>query len=445
MKPLTQENQGDSATGHSSQSILVGGYGRAGKSAVRLARQLGCNVIVFESNLAIDLPGDLSVIRDENELADLIVDVDKVIVSPGIEPTHGLFGDPSKVQSEMAFARERITSPIIAITGTNGKTTVSTLLAEMAERSGSSVRALGNIGTPLSEAVGSNLDLIVLEASSFQLANTSNLAPIQAAILNFAPDHLDWHGSIEHYLASKMRIVEGMDDDAQVWISNFSPEVSGSLDAIGRSYRQILGEGGDIFENELIVLGRSIGPISDLKRQFNHDLTNFLFAGAMAASFGCDYDAIRSTCLEFEGLAHRMQYVGSFGGYQVFDDSKATTPDAVICDMESLQDVVLIAGGKNKGLDLSVLAILAPKLRGVVAIGESASDIEGAFVGHDLSVVRAFSMADAVEGAFGMAQMGDSIVLSPGCTSWDWYSSYVERGLDFQSSIKKSARLRGLI
>ena len=416
------------------KSVLVAGFGRAGQAAAALALSLGANVSVFEDG-PNPPPSKYDHIKDHNELPACLDSVDLVVVSPGIAPSHLVFSQSEKVISELGFARRYVTVPIVAITGTNGKTTVTTLVSDMLERTGIENVAVGNIGIPMSAHVIDPPALFVLEASSFQLAFTESLAPSQAAFMNFSPDHLDWHGNLESYLAAKVRIGEAMDTDSTIWIPKDDTTIKNSMARHGNRLSEIPGPAAAVVGNEIVIAGQSVVKLDDLTRTFGHDLINFCFAGALAYKAGASLDAIAESMRSFVGLGHRMEFLGERFGHMIYNDSKATTPEAVLCDVSSLASAVLIAGGKNKGLDLTPMAALASRLTAVVAIGDAQDEVEEVFAAVGVTVFRAQSMSEAVTRAFAVAKDRDAIVLSPGCTSWDWYSSYEQRGFDFSSAV----------
>ncbi len=416
--------------------VLVAGFGVAGQSAYRLAVSLGAEVSVFEDGRNTP-EASVTTYSKPAELEAVLDSFDLVVVSPGIAPTHPVFARPGRTISELGFARHFTSTPVIAITGTNGKTTVTTLVTEMLNRAGISALAVGNIGVPLSAHVAKPPEVFVLEASSFQLAYTDSLGPSQAAFLNFSPDHLDWHQSLEAYLAAKARIVTGIEPSAPVWIPANQPSIAEALGSKSAQLRTVPGESARI-EGSWLVLGqRQLVRVDDLTRRFAHDLGNFCFAGAMASHQGADLESIAASMVEFRGLAHRMEYLGVVRGHPIYNDSKATTPDAVVADLGGIASAVLIAGGKPKGLDLSPLAEIADRVSSVVAIGEAAALVAEVFRGVGVPVSIAADMGDAVARAFEQARDLDAIVLSPGCTSWDWYSSYVERGSEFVAQIER--------
>jgi UDP-N-acetylmuramoylalanine--D-glutamate ligase len=381
---------------------------------------------------------DLVAAPDTAALAALAERVDEIVVTPGVPACHRVFslGGTVPVVGEVELAWRRARCPIVAITGTNGKTTVTTMVRAMLEASGARAVAAGNIGLPLLDAVGGDAEIIVAEVSSFQLALTTSFHPVVAAWLNFSADHLDAHGTVEDYLGAKARVWANSGPGDVAVVNAEDPVVlaaSGVPRAAGATLSSFgLGEGDYTVRSGAIVGpdGAALVRIDELARTMPHDVADALCALATAAAAGAGPDACRRALLAFRGLPHRVELVGEANGVRFYDDSKATTPGAVLAAVQGCAPAVLIAGGRNKGLDLSVLATAAPRLRGVVAIGEAASEVAAAFEGV-MAVTEAQSMAAAVAAAAALARPGDSVVLSPACASFDWYRSYAERGDDF--------------
>ena len=366
---------------------------------------------------------------------------DLVVPSPGVAPTHPVHavaagaGVPVVSEVELAW-RAAPDKRFVAVTGTNGKTTVTTLVAAILTAGGTGAVAAGNIGLPLITAVGGPAEVVVAEVSSFQLHHTVDFRPEVAVWLNLAADHLDWHPDMEHYAAAKARIWANQQAD-DVAVVNAEDEVV--LAAAASAPGRVVTFGVD--RGDWRVAGGALrGPtgdivaVGDLPRSLPHDVANALAAVAAATGAGADPDACRAGLAGFTGLPHRVQLVGEAGGVRYYDDSKATTPASVLAALRGFDSVVLIAGGRNKGLDLGVLAAEASRLRAVVAIGDAAGEVQAAFSGA-AAVTAATSMADAVRAAAAAARPGDVVLLSPGCASYDWYRNYAERGDDFAACV----------
>ena len=434
-----------------SPRALVVGFGASGQAVAGRLQQLGYDVVACDDRGGDELRAKAAAAGVEFEgcpepgqLAALVADADVVVPSPGVPAHHAVFslaadaGTP--VEGELGLAADAIDAPLVAITGTNGKTTVTTLVAEMLRASGMSAIAAGNIGTPLTSVVGQDVDVVVAEVSSFQLQLALRFHPNVGVWLNLAPDHLDWHGTDESYAAAKFRVWENQGpgdvavanaDDARVaaWAERAPAAVVryGLQEPADYHVR-----GGDLVAPD----GATIVATDELWRSLPHDVSNALGASAAAVAAGATLDGVRAALRAFRGLPHRLALVGERDGVTWYDDSKATNPHAAAAAIRSFESVVLIAGGENKGLDLGALADDADRVRGVVAIGAAGDDVRAAFDGRT-TVVTAGSMDAAVDAAGALARPGDTVLLSPGCASLDWYGSYAERGDDFARAVQE--------
>ena len=370
------------------------------------------------------------------ELAGLVARAGVVVPSPGVPESHPVYGLAeaagvpvvSEIELAATAARERGRT-LVAVTGTNGKTTVTTLVAEMLRAAGTPAVAAGNIGRPLIDAVHDEVDVVVAEVSSFQLRFTQRFRPRVAVLLNVAHDHLDWHPDFDAYVAAKARIFANQaGDDLLVYNLDDPAVAAAARSAPARTAGFRLGQ-------PLVV------PEAELPRHAPHDVANALAASAAAADLGAPPEAIARVLRSFPGLPHRTTPVGQTRGVTFVDDSKATNPHAALAAISGYDSVVLVAGGRNKGLDLSVLAGRADRMRAVVAIGEAAGEVASAFSGL-VPVVEAGSMAEAVRAAAGLARPGDTVLLSPACASFDWYPGYAARGDDFAACV--GALIEGL-
>ncbi len=300
-------------------------------------------------------------------------------------------GVPVRSEIDLAAARLRARSDaprLVAVTGTNGKTTVTTLIDAMVRGTGLTSAAAGNIGRPLLDAAGDDVAVVVAEVSSFQLEFTTDaFAPDVAVLLNVAQDHLDWHGSAEAYAQAKARIFAHQGPGGLLVVNGDDPVADAlSFGAPGRVVRFTTGAPpalGSEVSGFGVRAGDLVGPDGVLAAVpatgTPHDTANALAAAAAALAVGADADAVASTLDAFAGLAHRVQLVGELDGVRYYDDSKATNPHATAGALAGFEHVVLIAGGRNKALDLGGLRTYAPRLRAVVAIGEAAGEVESAF------------------------------------------------------------------
>lgn len=389
----------------------------------------------------VELPG-------VDEWDNLVATSDLVVPSPGVRPEHSVYGAANRfgveVRGELDLACELATVPVVAITGTNGKTTVTSLVTSMLVASGKRAVAAGNIGDPAIGVIDTAADVLVLEVSSFQLhSTTSTFRPRVAVLCNLADDHLDWHQSFDDYAESKARIfanqrdddvlVANVDDSAVVRISQTAPART-----LGFGRHASPGVAG-VSDGALVsVDGTRLIEIADLPRSAPHDILNAGAAATAALEVGATRDGVRSVLTKPPRLHHRMESVGKAGGVAFVNDSKATNPHAALAALEGYgigpERVVLIAGGVTKGLDLAPLRTAADKIRAVVAIGDSPEEVEATFSGL-VSTVRAGSMSEAVGLAVDRALPGDTVLLSPACASFDWYHNYEARGDAFTDAV----------
>ena len=421
---------------------MVVGLGITGRAVVDHLVGAGWRVLVVEDAPTPAIAGEVAGMGAALGTVADVRRADLVVPSPGVAPTHPIYqaaadaGVPVLSEVELAFRAARSGTRFIAVTGTNGKTTVVTLVTAMLDAAGRRVVAAGNIGLPLVTAVERDAEVVVAEVSSFQLQYAEQFRPDVAVWLNFAPDHLDWHPTLEHYAAAKARIWvnQGAGDVAVV---NAGDEVVMAAATRAPGSVVTFGAGGDwhVKGDRLQGPHGDVMGVGDLPRALPHDLANVLAALAVATEAGAPLDACVAAAARARGLPHRVELVGEAGGVRYFDDSKATTPASVLAALQGFDSVVLIAGGRNKGLDLRPLADEADRLRAVVAIGEAAPEVVAVLEGV-APVTVAASMAEAVRQAATAAQPGDAVLLSPGCASFDWYRNYAERGDDFARHVK---------
>jgi len=433
-----------------SRRVLVYGLGVSGSAVARCLAAEGARVVAADDDgsartrrRAAELGVELEVAPSAARLEELAAGVDEVVVSPGIAVRHRVFALEGTVPlvGEVEVAWRRARAPLVAVTGTNGKTTVTTLAVAMLRASGVRAAAAGNIGTPLLDAVAGDAEVIVAEVSSFQLALTQRFRPAVGAWVNFSADHLDWHPTLDHYRAAKARLWANA-GPGDVAVANAEDPVvmDGTELPDGRGATVVTFglDRGDyrVREGRLLAPdGTLLATAAELPRSFPHDLADGLCAAAAAIAAGAAPEGCRRALSEFRGLPHRLELVGEAGGVRYFDDSKATTPGAVVAALEGFETAVLIAGGRNKGLDLWPLAAVSDRLRAVVAIGEAAPQVAAVFAGS-CPVTTAASMEQAVRDAAAAARPGDAVVLSPACASFDWYPSYGARGDDFARCVR---------
>lgn len=428
---------------------LVHGLGIAGTSAVAALGRRGHDVVVTDDRIddtTHDLANALGVelLHTPLDLRAFACQFDLIVPAPGVPETHNLIGAArsagvalaSEIELAYRWEQERVEGPrpILAVTGTDGKTTTTDMIVAMLRAGGVRAEAVGNTDVPFVDAIDTDLDVFVVECSSFRLAWTEQFRADAAVWLNFAPDHLNWHESLASYEATKARVF-GLQRATDVAIGSIEDTtVMKHLDrAPGR--RRTFGLDRGDYRLDGTVLAGPDGPIVDvsaMRRSLPHDITNALAASALVLETGlAGADAIATALADFVGQPHRLEVLVERDGIAWYNDSKATTPHAAATAIRAFDSLVLIAGGSRKGVDLSPMAAESHRIRTVVAIGEAAPDIRAVFSGST-PVTDAASMGDAVRIAAAAAVAGDAVVLSPGCASFDWYTGYPARGDDFR-------------
>ena len=420
--------------------VLVLGAAVSGRAALRLLEREGHQVVVHDvdADAVTDLADGRTAVGGAWDPA-LLEGVDLVVPSPGIPehaaPIRDALAAGRPVVSELELASARLTIPIAAVTATNDKTTVTGLAAGMLASSGVKAAAVGNIGEPLSDAVGAGWERLVVEASSFQLRFIDGFHPRAAVLLNVAPDHLDWHGTFAAYRDAKARIHENQtSDDVLV----FDEDDEGARAAVAGAASRLLPvsgtrraagggpAGGKLWIRDVAV---DLGSLATTDPAFLVDLAA---AGVIAGELGASADAIAGTAAGFVPGRHRREVVGSWDGVAWIDDSKATNPHAALAAVRAYPSVVLIAGGRNKGLEVAPIAA-EPSIRFVITLGEEGPAIQEAA----REGVAVADMAEAVTVADEVAGPGDTVLLAPGCASFDMYDSYGERGDHFAALVRK--------
>ena len=440
----------------SHESTLVFGLAIAGQAVARELVRRGESVVLADDAVSdlhqafskqIGMP--LVALTSSSEIQQVLNSVARVAPAPGIPEGHPVIVAARELgveicsELEIAYRYERDAPseprPMVGITGTDGKTTTTMMTAAILESAGLRTMAVGNTDVPLISALNTDARAFAVECSSFRLAHTQQFRMCASAWLNFAPDHLDWHPNLSNYFEAKAKMwahcVEGdvavapVDDLRIIEAAQASNARVVTFGIAGGDYHS--------FDGWLCGPMGRIMPISEMGRSLPHDVSNALAATAVCLEAGLANVADVAFALQsFENAPHRIQFVGEKGGVRWFNDSKATSPHAVSVALNSFENIVLIAGGKNKGLDLSALAEQPSRMRAVVAIGDASDEIAHAFTGV-CEIKRATSMQEAVNMADSFAQDGDVVLLSPGCTSYDWYANYGQRGEDFMKCVGK--------
>jgi len=440
---------------------VIGGA-RSGLAVAALLKNHGAQVFLSEkapSNSMVSVRAELEQMGISSEFGgntERVLDADTIVVSPGV-PSDVPIVKQARARgiplvSELEVAAWFCDGPIVAITGTNGKTTTTSLTGRMFEDARLPSVVAGNIGTAFSDAVGKmpSGGTAILEVSSFQLDYIVSFRPRVAVLLNVTPDHLDrYEHSFEKYTASKRRIFENQNDgDALVY--NVDDPVTRSqveyapraIQRLPFSVRSQLPQGAFLDRGTMVAVVKGerseLLPPEEMSLRGIHNLANAMAATLAARFMGVRASSIRATLRNFRGVEHRLEFVRERNGVWFVNDSKATNVDSVWYALQSYtQPIIVIIGGRDKGNDYSRLYELVQKrVKTVIAIGESAEKVVDAF-SKLAPVARATSMEEAVEMGAAMAAPGDVVLLSPACASFDWFQNYEHRGRMFKDAVMK--------
>jgi UDP-N-acetylmuramoylalanine--D-glutamate ligase len=453
------------ATGFSvsGRRVLVVGGGRSGAAAATLLRARGAEVTLTDAAESIDgaeaLRAQGIVLRLGSHPDDLFTSADLIVMSPGVPldlaPVAAARQSRVPVIGEIELASRWLAGRVIAITGTKGKSTTTTLAARMIQEAGLDATAGGNLGTPLSAQVGQSTpeSLHVVEVSSFQLESTDTFHPWIAALLNLSADHLDRHGSFQAYASAKARIF--MRQTADDWaVVNADDPLALDAARAGRARRfdfafeTPLQDGVTIEGSSIVRRDRGAAapllPLTSVRLPGRHLLGDVLAAAAVGCVAGVPPSAMQRAVEGFEGLAHTLERVGRIGGVLFVNDSKATNVAAARRSVESFANgVVAIIGGRYKGGDFEDLREpLQARAVAVIAIGEAAPRVEAA-LRDSVAVERAHSMDEAVRRAAALAPVGGVVLLAPACSSFDMFKDYADRGRAFRDAVGRLQREGG--
>jgi UDP-N-acetylmuramoylalanine--D-glutamate ligase len=375
----------------------------------------------------------------------LLEGIDLVVASPGFSersrPVVETLERGVPIWSEIEFAYRHLSRPVVAVTGTNGKTSVTEAAAAMLSASGLEAPATGNIGAPLSDFTDTRYDVLVVEVSSFQLRFTEEFHPVAAAITNVAVDHLDWHGSAYSYREAKARIYANQ-TASDLLVYDIDDEGASKLaaDAVAELYPvsgRRVPEGGGGYDGKRLLVGEVAVDTTDLVSDDPTHLVNLACAAALALRVGATAEGVATGAIAYRPGAHRRTLIGEADGVTWVNDSKATNPHAAVASVRAHGPVILIAGGLAKGVDLSPLTE-EDNVRMVIGIGEAGPAlVEAAGERGRL----AGTLEIAVEVAANAAHPGDTVLLAPGCASFDQFESYGARGDRFTELVRE--RLEG--
>lgn len=447
--------------------ILVVGMARSGVAAAEVLAGGGASKITItdrkpegelqEALIKLKRYPQIKIVAGDHPSDLVTADLSVIIKSPGVPPNLEIFKKAEKlgipIRSEIELAYHFLRAPLVGITGTNGKTTTTALVAEMLKKARfDPVEAAGNIGNPLSGLVGkfSAQGLIVAELSSFQLENICHFRPFVAVWLNFAEDHLDYHGNLERYFQAKSRIFENQVASDYAVLNADDHAVAGLA---GKYKATVLWFGrkpvssGCGVDGGLIKLYNgeanpvNICSVSELALPGEHNLENALAAATAAWAAGADPESIGLVLQTFKAIEHRLELVRTFNGVDYINDSKGTNPGATIKALSSFpgKKIVLIAGGKEKGADFTELAeVIRREVRLLVLLGETKDKIAKAVDKTGFDHYRfVATLEEAVYLAAHEAKKGDVVMLSPACASWDMFNDYEERGKKFKESVSQ--------
>lgn len=437
------------------KTVIIG-LGKTGLSCARYLSAHGYDVMVVDSRkeppgleiLKSELP-HIPVILGSFDLA-VLEQAELLVISPGVALNQPAIAEAVArgvpVVGDIELFAQKATAPVIAITGSNGKSTVTTLVYEMARQAGRNCRAGGNLGTPALDLLQDHEpDLYVLELSSFQLETTHSLNAVASTVLNISQDHLDRYQNMDEYIAAKYRIFQG----GGVVVINLDDPVVNQWQLPGRNclrfglkapelgsdfgLRQHQGEAWLVQGDDLLM------PQKELRIAGMHNVANALAALALGTAVGLPRAAMIETLRTFKGLPHRCQWVAEQDGVAWYNDSKATNVGAAVAAIDGMPNkVVLVAGGLAKGQDFRPLQpVVVAKCRAVILIGKDAPQLKVA-LGDSVPVFFAANLGEVVSRARELAQPGDAVLLSPACASFDMFSGYEDRGEQFAAAVQRA-------
>jgi UDP-N-acetylmuramoylalanine--D-glutamate ligase len=441
------------------KKVTIVGLARTGFSVAKLLLAKGAKVTITDTEVEEKLRRYIDQLPPEVDLRlgghppEVFINTDTIVASPGvplnIPPIQKAKQAGVKVISEIELAYRLTEIPIIAITGTNGKTTVTTLIGKLLEEGGKKIFVGGNIGNPLADEVLSSVrkDFWVAETSSFQLEAISLFRPSIGVLLNITPDHMDRYESFEEYVRAKARLfinqtakdcaVVNADDEV---IAGIIPQIKARQVLFSRTKQ--LNEGVMLKDGRIISRFKGketmLCPADEVLLQGVHNMENVLAAVAVASLCGVKPNSIREVLGRFKGLEHRLELVAEINGIKFINDSKATNVGAVVKALEGFDvPLVLIAGGKDKGSDFSPLAdIIKRKVSRLILIGKAKDKLKQAVTGFEL-VETAESLEAAVERGYMCAKPGWVVLLSPACASFDMFENFEQRGEVFKAAVRK--------
>ena len=435
------------------KQILVLGFARSGYSTAKILKKLGYNVIL---NAFDDLSTDSKAIElkelgvkivDGGHPLELLESVDLIVKNPGIkyeiEFLQKAIEKNIDIITEIELANTIFNIDMVAITGTNGKTTTTQMTYDILKEAGKDVYLAGNIGFPSIEVAYNHPNsLIVTEVSSFQLQGTKYFKPTVAAITNLGVGHLDYHGSVENYRDAKRNIYRNQTKD-EILILNIKEKEKFDLSKINSNvifYDTINNEEADVSVRNNMVIYKDVElfDITKLSLPGMHNVENAINAALIAYFKGASIDAIRNILYNFSGVKHRLQFVGEHNGVKFYNDSKATNPVATTTALSGFEkNIILICGGKDRGIDFKELIPFFTRIKAMVVVGESKEILNDLAYTNEVTCHKAIKVDDATILANTLAESGDTVLLSPACASWDQYKCFEDRGDEFIATFEK--------
>lgn len=442
---------------YSNMNVLIIGMARSGIAAAERLRELGADVTLVDQSTSNELKRrslELEKKRIRTRLGPhLVSDLelkDLVVVSPAIPSSNVMIREAKNrnipVWSEIELGYRMVRTPIIGITGTNGKTTTTSIVRDIFEEAGRKGIIAGNYGFPLVNFYNEDpSSMLIVELSSFQLENIVSFRPFISVLLNITEDHLDWHPDFADYVRAKSRLFMNQTAEDYAIINQDDPVVAELADSIKAnvlpfSKCERLDKGLFIANGKIIAVldqWQEVCSIDALRIRGEHNLDNVMAATAASLIAGITIEDIRNALTKFNGIAHRLEFVASIDGVDYFNDSKATNPDAALKALGAFNSpVVFMAGGKNKGNSFKSLAQeIKKRAKAIVLFGEAASEIYPLVSDSGLVVIRAETVPEAVLEARSLSQAGDVVLFSPACASFDQFSGYEERGRVFKEAV----------
>lgn len=439
-------------------SFTILGAGRSGIAIARLLKETGAEVFLSDASPVEKLNYFDPKLLDDNGIeyelgghTGKVYESDVVIKSPGIPMDSEVIVKSieagKKVASEIEAAYWFCKAPVIAITGTNGKTTTTVLTGEILKNAGKDAKVCGNVGLAFSQIVSEVKEdsIVVLEVSSFQLETIEDFKPRVAAFLNFKEDHLDWHKTVENYMAAKMKITMNQDEE-DLFVYNVDDEdIMSNVDTKARragfglnkeSVKNNCSEGCFLDNEEVVYFNNDMETriinTGDIFIKGMHNVYNVMASIISVKEFGVSDDIIKQTLTEFKGVEHRIEFVKEIDGIRFYNDSKATNVESTKMALMSFdKNIVLILGGQGKANFDGIKDLVKERVEKVIAVGETAGIVQDYFK-NIVTTEKYDSFDEAVEGAFSSAAAGDVVLLSPAHKSFDLFKNFEERGKEFK-------------